>query len=478
MTIPLGLYIKGKWIRRTKGRMLTITNPATESKLYSIPYARKQDIDNALIAAEEGFAEWRKTDPWSRCQTIRRIAGLIRKRRKIIACAMTEEQGKPVAESLGEVDGAADFFDWQADEARRIYGRTIKGHTSTQRIQVNYQPIGVVAAFSPWNFPCLLSARKIAPALAAGCSMIIKPAKEAPRPTFALAQACEDAGVPPGVVNVLCGDSSFISKQLIASDSIRKVSFTGSVPIGEEIYRLCAAGIKTISLELGGHGPVLVFDDVDAKETAKACVFGKFRNNGQVCISPSRFFVQETIYNSFIEHFVEQTKKLKIGNGLNKKTDLGPLANKRRLKAVQDFINDAREKGARVLCGGKRSKKFSKGYYFEPTVLTDVHDKMTIMSCEPFSPVAPITPFSTLEDGLAQANKTEYGLAGYLFTRDLKTAHIASEGLEVGMVGVNTFKIAAADIPFGGIKKSGIGREGGSEGIREYLTTRYVSIQL
>jgi len=391
---------------------------------------------------------------------------------------LTDEQGKPLAEATGEVQAAADQFDWYADEARRIYGRVIDGHTRAQRLVVLRQPIGPVAAFSPWNFPALLPARKIAPALAAGCSIVVKPAEEAPRTAFCLAQACHDAGIPAGLVNVVTGDPSRISRHLIGSPIIRKVSLTGSVPVGREILQLCADGIKAVSMELGGHAPVLVFDDIDVEQAAETAARGKFRNNGQVCIAASRFNVHGAVAARFTKRFIEVTQALRIGDGRDPTTEVGPLANRRRLEAAEALVADALSRGATLRCGGRRPAGLPRGFYFEPTVLTGVDASMRVMSQEPFCPVAPIATFTDLDDALAQANASPYGLAGYVFTNNTRTAFLAAEGLEVGMVGVNNLVIAAAEIPFGGIKHSGFGREGGSEGIDAYTTTKYVNIRL
>jgi succinate-semialdehyde dehydrogenase/glutarate-semialdehyde dehydrogenase len=340
------------------------------------------------------------------------------------------------------------------------------------------QSIGPVAAFSPWNFPMLLSSRKVAPALAAGCSIIVKPAIEAPRTNLCLAQVCMDAGIPPGVVNMVTGDSSQISRHLILSPMIRKVSLTGSVEVGRQILELCAEQIKAVSMELGGHSPVLVFEDADVEAAAETCARGKFRNNGQVCIAASRFFVQTAVLERFVERFKEVTESLRMGNGKDPETEVGPLANPRRLEATEALIQDAVSKGAVVVCGGHRAEEFDRGFFYKPTVLAEVKDTMNIMHEEPFCPVAPITTFTDLEDGLAKANATEFGLAGYVFTRDTKTAFLAAEGLDTGMVGVNNLVIAAAEVPFGGIKQSGFGREGGSEGIEAYTVTKYINILL
>jgi succinate-semialdehyde dehydrogenase/glutarate-semialdehyde dehydrogenase len=472
------MFIDGKWVPASDGARREIIDPATEEPVDSVPVATAEDLDRALEAADLGWREWREADAWTRSAALRRIAGWIRERKEAIAAVLTEEQGKPIAEAGAEVLASADLYDWFADEARRIYGRVIEGRSRAHRLLVLRQPVGPVAAFSPWNFPLLLSSRKVAPALAAGCSIIVKPAIEAPRTVLFLAQACSDSGIPPGAVNVVTGDSSQISRHLIRSPVIRKVSLTGSVEVGQQILRLCAEGVKAVSMELGGHSPVLVFEDADIDRAAETCARGKFRNNGQVCIAASRFYVQESVKERFVERFKAVTESLRVGDGRDPATDIGPLANRRRLEATEALIGDAVGKGAIVACGGHRPEGFDRGFFFRPTVLVDVDDGMDIMHREPFCPVAPITAFSGLEDGLAKANATEFGLAGYVFTRSTRTAFLASEGLEVGMVGVNNLVIAAAEIPFGGVKKSGFGREGGSEGIEAYSVTKYVNILL
>ncbi len=478
MKIPNEMYIDGAWTGASDGKTTDIVNPASERIVDTVPVATSADLDRTLAAVRKGWEVWREVDAWTRSAIIRKIAGLLRERTEEIAAVLTEEEGKPTSEAVAELRGTADQFDWYADEARRIYGRIIDGHSREHRLLVIRQPIGPVAAFSPWNFPALLSSRKIAPALAAGCSIVVKPAVEAPRTTLCLAQCCHDAGIPAGVVNMVTGNSSAISKHLIASDVIRKVTLTGSVPVGREILRMCADGIKAVSMELGGHSPVLVFPDADIERAAEICARGKFRNNGQVCIAASRFFVHESVADLFTNRFAEVTKSLRIGDGKDPATDVGPLANRRRLEATERLVRDAVAKGARLVAGGKRPEGLSLGFYLEPTVLYGVDRSMAVMNEEPFCPIAPIATFTDLEDAIGQANATEFGLAGYVFTKDMKTAFLAAERLEVGMVGVNTLLLAAAEIPFGGIKASGFGREGGVEWIDSYTVTKHINIQL
>ena len=478
MNVPHDMYIDGRWTGGSGGERIDIVDPATEQAVDSVPKATAADLDDALAAADRGWREWREVDAWTRCAALRRIAELVRERIDAFAAVLTEEQGKPLAESKGELGATADQFDWFADEARRIYGRVIDGHNRGHRLLVMRQPIGPVAAFSPWNFPVLLSARKMAPAIAAGCSIIVKPAIEAPRTTLMLAEACHDADVPAGVVNVVTGNSAQISKHLIESDVIRKVSLTGSVPIGTLILKLCAERIIPASMELGGHSPVVVFADADVEQAAEIAARGKFRNMGQVCISASRFFVHESVAEQFTQRFVDVVRGLKIGDGRDPDTDVGPLANQRRVDATSALIADARSKGASVCHGGRRAEGFDRGFFYEPTVLCDVDPSMAVMTEEPFGPIAPITTFTDLDDAVAKANATEFGLAGYVFTGNTRTAFLAAEGLDVGMVGVNNLVIATAEAPFGGIKASGFGREGGSEGIEAYTVTKYVNLLL
>ncbi len=476
--IPHDLYIDGEWRPASDGARLDVIDPATEQPIDSVPSATDSDLDAALGAADRGWRQWRATDSWTRSATLRRVAGVLRDRIDEMAVVLTEEQGKPLAESRGELGAAADQFDWYADEARRIYGRTVEGHSSSQRILVFRQPVGPVAAFTPWNFPALLPARKLAPAMAAGCSIILKPAEEAPRTALGLAAACADAGVPAGVVNVITGDPSRISAHLIGSEVIRKVSLTGSVPVGRQLLHLAADRILPVSMELGGHAPVLVFPDADIDRAATVCARGKFRNCGQVCISASRFYVHGSVARAFTERFVAEVAALRMGDGRDPSTDVGPLANARRREAIEALVADAVGRGARVETGGRRPDDRPLGYFYEPTVLSGVDPESEVMRIEPFGPVAPIATFEDLDDALALANSTPYGLAGYVFTRDTRTAFLASEGLEVGMVGVNHLLLASAEIPFGGVKQSGFGREGGAEGIEPYTVTKYVNLEL
>ena len=473
-----GLYIDGEWRAARDGALMEVADPGKEEVVGTVPVAGEADLDDALAAAAAGFAHWRRVSPWERGAVLDRAADLIRERVEDIARTMTLETGKPLAESRGEINAAADQFQWNAEETKRIYGQTIEGRTPDIRMQVTYQPVGVTAAFSAWNFPALLPARKMAAALAAGCSVIAKPAGEAPGSCMALVQALADAGLPAGAVNLVTGRSDLITRHLIASPIVRKVSFTGSVPVGKQLLKLCADGVKKVSMELGGHAPVIVFEDADPVAAARTVAAAKFRNCGQVCISPSRFFVHESIRQPFAEAFADVAKAIRIGYGLDDGVEIGPLANQRGLDHALSLVEDATATGAKLLAGGARPAGFNRGYYFEPTVLDEVPDEARIMHEEPFVPIAPIAAFADFDEAIERANEVPFGLASYIFTNSLKTANLAAEAIEAGMVGVNEVLLATAEAPFGGIKESGIGREGGALGIKDYLEPKYVKMRL
>ncbi len=475
-SVPNKLLVDGRWCDASNGEFLAIIDPSTEAVIDHVPMATGADVDAALAAAQRGFERWREAGAWDRSAVLRRAAALIVEYTEQIAHTLTAEQGKPLAEARGEIMAAAEQFDWYADEARRLYGRLIPAHSSQERISVLKQPVGPVAAFSAWNFPVLLPARKIAPALAAGCSVILKPAEEAPRTGLWLGRILLEAGLPSGVLNILTGPPAPIAEQLLRSSIIRKVSLTGSVAVGRTLLHLAAEDVKAVSMELGGHAPVLIFGDADIGAAAQAIVLAKFRNAGQVCISPSRFFVQESVSAQLLDQVTARVKALRVAPGHEPNTDVGPLTTQRRLDAVETLVDDAVNQGAALLAGGRRSQR--AGYFYEPTVLAEARDSMQVMQEEPFGPIAPFTTFAESDEVLARANATPYGLAGFVFTRDLRTAQLAAEGLEVGMVGVNQFVIATAEAPFGGVKSSGFGREGGTEGIESYTITKYVSTRL
>lgn len=474
----LNLYIRGDWRPASDKATKPVTDPATEDALGHIAVATEADVEDALAAAKEGFQVWKRTGTWERAAKIRKVADLLRDRVDEIGMLMSLETGKPLAEAKGETGAAADQFEWYSEETKRIYGQMIESRTADSRMAVIYQPVGVVAAFSAWNFPALLPARKIAAALGAGCSIIIKPAGETPASCAALVQACHDAGIPPGVVNMVTGSSGAIAAHLIRSPIVRKVSVTGSVPVGKEILKQAAEGVKKVSMELGGHGPVVVFDDFDPVAAAETCATTKFRNCGQVCISPTRFYVHENSYDAFSNRFAEVAKGLKIGRGMDDGVQVGPMANRRGLETIQKMTQDALDRGAELLAGGKAPADQNKGYFMEPTVLGRVPDDAMVMTEEPFGPIAPITTFRDYDEVMDRANALPFGLAGYVFSNNLATATRAYEDLEVGMCGVNEMLLATAEAPFGGIKESGMGREGGSLGIHDYLDPKYVKIKL
>ena len=449
-----------------------IVNPATEEVIGQAPIAGEQELADALAAAERAFPKWRNTSAYDRAKILRRGADLVRERADAIAKLLTLEQGKPLAESKGEVIYSADVIEWYAEEGRRTYGRIIPSRASSSRLMMVQEPVGPAAAFTPWNFPALTPARKIGGALAAGCSLIIKPAEETPATCIELVRAMHDAGLPPGVLNLVLGVPDEISRRLITAPAIRKFSFTGSIPVGKQLLRLAADGIKRSTMELGGHGPVVVFDDVDVQDTVDKCVVAKFRNAGQVCVSPTRFFVQEGIYEQFATGFVERTRKLRVGSGMDPLTQMGPLANPRRITAMERMVADARQRGGDVRCGGER--RGNQGYFFDPTVVTGLPDDALAMREEPFGPLALVVPFRTAEDAIKRANALEFGLAAYAFTRSEQRAAQITSSLEAGMVGLNSFMISYPETPFGGVKESGFGHEGGVEGLDAYMNRKFI----
>ncbi|MFM5916891.1 MAG: NAD-dependent succinate-semialdehyde dehydrogenase [Novosphingobium sp.] len=466
----LSLFIGGSW-KIGEGRdLFPVVDPASGKAIGEVPMASKADLDEALDAADKGFKVWRDTPADQRGAVLKKAAALLRERVEPIARLLTLEQGKPIAEARAEVLSSAQLFDWCGEEATRIYGRTLVRPTG-QRALVTKQPIGPVAAFSPWNFPIYLMAKKLGPALATGCSVVAKPPEETPGCTGALVRSLVDAGLPAGVVQLVHGVPDEVSRHLLASPVIRKVSFTGSVPVGKHLMRLAADGLKRVTMELGGHAPVLIFADCDLDKTLDMVVPQKFRNAGQVCVSPTRFYVQEAIYDKFVEGFAARARSVKTGHGLEAETAMGPLANSRRPGAIEALVEDAAAKGARVLAGGKRG---DSGFFFEPTLLADVPDTADIMSNEPFGPVAVTAPFSTLDDAIEKANRLPYGLAAFAFTEGLRNANVLGDRIESGMVGINTFAVSAADAPFGGVKDSGFGSEGGIEGMDSYLVTKAI----
>jgi len=473
MYTDLALYIGGAW-RNGDGRQgEDVVNPATEKPLARLPHAGASDLDEALEAAQKGFTVWRATSAYDRAKVLRKAAGLVRERAEPIARIMTQEQGKVLGEARVEVLVTADIIEWFAEEGRRAYGRIIPGRAKGTRQIVVQEPVGVVAAFTPWNFPTLTPARKIGASLAAGCSIIIKPSEETPGSCVELVRCFIDAGVPAGVLNLVFGVPAKVSEHLIASDIVRKISFTGSVPVGKHLAGLAAKGMKRATMELGGHSPVVVFADADPEKTADTIAAFKYRNAGQVCISPTRFYVQEPVYDRFLKRFTEFANAVKLGDGLEQGVTMGPLANARRLDAMEAIVNDSKSRGGKIVTGGKRGG--NQGYFFEPTVITDLPDDCKLMTQEPFGPIAPVVPFKSFDEVVARANSLPFGLAAYAFTSSAQTANAIGDALESGMVGVNSVAISTPETPFGGVKDSGYGHEGGIEGMEAYMVRKFIS---
>ena len=469
----LDLYIDGKFTKGDSGVTSDVVNPSKDSVLAKLPHAKKAELDAALAAADKAFKSWKRVSAFERAKILRKAADLVRARADDIAKVLTQEQGKVLIEARLEVQGAADIIDWFADEGRRAYGRIIPARADGVRNMVIMEPVGPVAGFAPWNFPVTQAVRKISAALAAGCSIIIKCPEETPGSPIGLVRCFHDAGVPAGVINLVYGTPAEISEYLIPSPVIRKISFTGSVPVGKHLNALAASHMKRATMELGGHAPVLVFDDVDTDQVSKLMAGMKYRNAGQVCISPTRFFLHEKIYDKFVSNFTDIAKNLKVGDGLDPETKMGPLANPRRISAIEGFIQDAQEKGAKVATGGKRIG--NQGNFFEPTVLTDVPESARILNEEPFGPVAVMMRFKDTDEMLTRANKLPYGLASYAFTHNAKVATQVADVLDHGMVTINHHGLALPEVPFGGIKDSGFGFEGGTEGLLVYMTAKFVS---
>ena len=476
MYSKFGQFIDGKWQQAEKKETYDVINPATEEVIGQASKASPVDVEKALKSAEKGLKIWRNTAPWQRSYIIRKIADLMREKKDILAKWLTLEVGKPLMEGIGEVSGSADIFEWNAEETKRIYGQTVESRFPDTRVHVYYQPVGVVAALVPWNFPLVLASRKISTALAAGCSVICKPDVITPGTVMELVDICKEAGVPPGVVNLLSGDPPAIAEQLIQSDIVKKISITGSTRVGKLILKQAADKVQRVTMELSGHSPFIVFDDADINKATDMAITSKFRNNGQVCISPNRFYIQEKKKDEFINSFINKAKKLKIGNGMDKDVQLGPLTTEKRLKEVEQLVETTKNEGAKVLMGGKRPAGFNKGYFYEPTVFDNVKDDYTIMTQEPFGPLVPILSFKSFDEVIERSNNNDLGLCSYICTNSMNQAHRASELMETGTVAVNTPVVAIAEAPFGGIKQTGYGREGGSMAIKDYLNVKYTHL--
>jgi succinate-semialdehyde dehydrogenase/glutarate-semialdehyde dehydrogenase len=469
----VNLFIDGAWKPAVSGKTLPVLNPATEETIGTVAHAEQADLDLALAAAQKGFETWRKVSAYERYRLMRRAADIMRSRADEIATLMTMEQGKPLAEAKGETLVGADVIDWFAEEARRAYGRTVPPRVDGVFQLEMKEPVGPVAAFTPWNFPINQAVRKMSCAVAAGCSIIVKGPEETPASCAALIDAFAQAGIPAGVVNLVFGVPAEISSYLIPHPVIRKISFTGSTPVGKQLAAMAGAHMKRITMELGGHAPAIVFGDADVDTAAKILSANKFRNAGQVCVAPTRFLVQEPVYGQFVDKFVAAAKALKVGDGLDKETRMGPLAHSRRLDAIEAFVADATAKGAKLETGGRRIG--NKGYFFEPTVLTGVPRDARIMNEEPFGPLAIINAFDTFDEVVEEANRLPYGLAAYAYTRSTRTAEAIGHAVESGMVSINHHGLALPEVRFGGVKDSGFGSEGGADALDAYLNTKFIT---
>src|SRR5215208_7647047 len=469
------LFINGEWRQPAEGKTLPVMNPATGKEIGRVAHAGRPDLDRALQAAKKGFEVWRDMVPGERSKIMRKAAALMRERAGEIAPLLTQEQGKPLAEAKCETLAAADIIEWFAEEGFRVYGRIVPSRMNNSiRQMVIKDPVGPVAAFTPWNFPINQVVRKVGAGLAAGCSMLVKAPEETPAAPAALIKAFADAGLPPGVLGLVYGNPAEISSYLIPHPIIRKITFTGSIPVGKQLAALAGQHMKRVTMELGGHAPVIVAEDGDIALAVKTAGGAKFRNAGQVCISPTRFLVHESIKKDFAAAMVKHAQGLKVGDGLAEGTQMGPLANPRRLTAMSEFTQDAVKRGATVMAGGERIG--DAGNFWQPTVFTDVPLEAKVFNDEPFGPMAAIRSFNTLEEAIAEANRLPYGLAGYAFTRSLKHADLLARRLEVGMLWINMPALPSAEMPFGGVKDSGYGSEGGPEALEAYLNTRSIAI--
>lgn len=469
----LALYVDGEFLGDAGRRGQAVVDPATGDTIARLPHADRADLDRALSSAQRALASWRLTSPMERSAILRKAGALVRERAPAIGRNITLDQGKPLGDAVGEVTRSAEHCDWHAEECRRIYGRVIPPRAPNVRQFVVREPVGVCAAFTPWNFPFSQAIRKVAAAVGAGCTLILKGPEDSPSAVVALARVFHDAGLPAGVLNIVWGVPSEISEYLIASPVIRKISFTGSVPVGKHLAALAGAQMKRMTMELGGHSPAIVCDDADVGLAADTIARLKFNNAGQVCVAPNRIFIHARIYDRFMARFLSNVAAIKVGPGLAPDTRMGPLAHARRLPAMHAFVDDARARGARIEAGGDRLG--DRGNFFAPTVLTELEDDSLVMTQEPFGPLAPCVRFSEIEEAIRRANSVPFGLSAYAFTTSTRKALALQNGLETGMVNINHSGQGLAETPFGGIKDSGIGSEGGSETFDGYLTTKFIT---
>lgn len=480
MSSEYRLYIDGAWCEAASKKTIGVADPAKGEVFAEAAYAGREDAARAIAAAAAAFPGWSRLVAYERAEKVRRVADLIRERADLIARLVTREVGKTLAEAKGEVLGAAAVWEWSAEEAKRPAGEWMPSHVPGKRMLTLRMPVGVVGAIAPWNFPVMLLSRKLAPALAAGCTVIAKPATKTPLATVELFRCLEQAGFAPGVANLVIGPPGEVADEFMRNPAVRKISFTGSVAVGKQLMAQAAPQLKKLSLELGGHSPYIVAPDMPVAEAAEKAVAAKFRNMGQVCISPSRFYVPEKIIEAFTEAAAQKAGELRIGPGLDPDTQVGPLVDEDRVKATEALVADIEAKDGAIVCGGRRppGEKYRRGCYFEPTVATGISQEMRIMQEEPFAPILPVIPYRDLEEAIREANDTPYGLAAYVATRDLGIAFRLGEALEAGIISINDPSPAAAQLPFGGMKQSGLGREGGRFGLEAYTEVKYLSIAL
>jgi len=474
------MYINGEWISAESGETLAVINPATSEEVGTVSFGDAREAKKAIDAAHEAFPSWSRLTARERSKYLSTLAELVRKNRDELAGLISAEMGKPLGEAKGEVLGAADNFVWYSEEAKRVYGETIPSSVANKRIMVLRQPVGVVGAITPWNFPINMVVRKIAPALAAGCTVVLKPAESTPLTAVRLFELIEQAGFPKGVVNLVVGHAESVGNEFIDNPKLSKIAFTGSTRVGKLLMEGAAKQVKRVSMELGGHAPFIVFADADLDAAVKGLFESKFRNSGQMCICTNRLYVHEEVADAFTEKLVERLKRAKVGDGREKETEIGPLVNERALNKVLEHIEDAKDKGAQVVFGGNRMTEgdYAKGFFCEPTVISNVTNEMKITFEETFGPVVPIVRFTDEAEVVRQANDTRYGLAAYVYTRDNARCFRMAEELEYGIVGINDGSPTQTQAPFGGFKESGIGREGGHFGMDEYLETKFVSFGL
>ncbi|WP_311028588.1 NAD-dependent succinate-semialdehyde dehydrogenase [Mesorhizobium koreense] len=466
--------IGGEWVQADSGATIDVINPATGLKMGTVPKGGRAETRRAIEAAAEAFKSWRKTSALERSKLLHKLADALLDNQDSLAELLTMEQGKSLTESKGEIGSSAAYVRWFAEEGRRTYGDVVPSPWADRRILVNREPVGVIAAITPWNFPSSMLARKIGPALAAGCTTVVKPASQTPYSGLAWGALCEEVGIPKGVVNIVTGSAGEIGDEICENPIVRKVTFTGSTEVGKILLQKAAATVKKVSMELGGNAPFLVFDDADLDRAVAGAIAAKYRNSGQTCVCTNRFYVQAGIHDKFVEKLAEATNSLKVGSGLEDGTQQGPLIDGKAVEKVEEFVADAVSKGGKVIAGGKRHAL--GGTFFEPTVISGATNDMRFTQEEIFGPVAPIYRFEKEEDAVALANDTVYGLACYFYTGDLGRAFRVMEGLKYGLVGVNEGVITTPEAPFGGMKESGLGREGGHQGIDDYLDTKYVCI--